>query len=156
MPALVASAQRDIDEKSQLLRNRWQVTDVTPPVGSFRLRYTVAREPESTESAGAHGSPTANETFRYGLVAWTAEPVVPVRGENLENALTQRSQFRQIVDRLDPEQAAITFWVYSDSFALYRQLREYLYDHNLIVAGRPLPEGVPIASSRQGTRSLGQ
>jgi hypothetical protein len=156
VPALVASAQRDLDEKSRLLRTQWQVADVTPPVGSFRLRYTIARETEASESAGAHGSLTANETFRYGLVAWTAEPVAPVRGETLENALTERSQFRQIVDRLDPEQAAITFWVYPDSFALYRQLREYLYDRNLIVAGRPLPEGVPIASSRQGTRSLGQ
>ena len=154
MPALVASAQRDLDEKSQLLRTRWQVTDVTPPVGGFRLRYTIAREPGATESAG--GSPGGNETFRYGLVGWTAEPVVPVRGEALENALADRSQFRQIVDRLDPEQAAITFWVYPDSFALYRQLREYLYDRNLIVAGRPLPEGVQIASSRQGSRSLGQ
>ena len=156
MPALVASAQRDLDEKSQLLRTQWQVADVTPPVGSFRLRYTIAREPEATDSGGAHGGLSANETFRYGLVAWTAEPVAPVRGETLENALAERSQFRQIVDRLDPEQAAITFWVYPDSFALYRQLREYLYDHNLIVAGRPLPEGMPIASSRQGTRSLGQ
>jgi hypothetical protein len=60
------------------------------------------------------------------------------------------------VDVLDPRQTVVTFWVYSDSFALFRQLRDYLYDHDLEVAGRPLPDGVPIMSSKNGTVSRGQ
>jgi hypothetical protein len=151
-PALLAIAQRDLEEKGQLLRTRSQVSDVTSSVGGFRLRYTVAREP----GQGPADDPGSHEGFRYGLAEWIAEPTAPVRGESLQAALADRSQFRQVVDRLDPEQAAITFWVYPDSFALYRQLRDYLYDRNLVVAGRPLPEGVPITCSRQGSRSLGQ
>ena len=50
----------------------------------------------------------------------------------------------------------VTLWVYPDSFTLYRQLRDYLVERNVVVAGRPLPDGLPIASSRRGTSSRGQ
>ena len=50
----------------------------------------------------------------------------------------------------------MTFWVYPDSFALYRQLRDYLYDREVVVAGRPLPEGVPVSGSKRGSVSRGQ
>jgi hypothetical protein len=60
------------------------------------------------------------------------------------------------VDSLDPQQTVVTFWVYPDSFALYRRVRDYLYEHDIVVAGRPLPEGIPITSSRRGSVSRGQ
>ena len=60
------------------------------------------------------------------------------------------------MDGLDPQYAAVTFWVYPDSFPMYRQLRDYLYERDLVVAGRPLPDGSQIASSRHGTVSRGQ
>jgi hypothetical protein len=60
------------------------------------------------------------------------------------------------VDGLSPAQAVVTLWVYPDSFDAYRRLRDYLQDHEITVAGRPLPDGVPIASSRRGTVSRGQ
>ena len=60
------------------------------------------------------------------------------------------------MDRLAPEHTTVTFWVYPESFALYRQLRDYLHQHNIEVAGRPLPQGQLIASSRNGKRSRGQ
>jgi hypothetical protein len=60
------------------------------------------------------------------------------------------------VDGLDVNQTAVTLWVYPDSFEVYRKLRDYLHDHDVTVAGRPLPDGVPIASSRHGTVSRGQ
>jgi hypothetical protein len=47
-------------------------------------------------------------------------------------------------------------WVYPDSFAAYRALRDYLHGRDVVVAGRPLPEGVQIASSRSGSVSRGQ
>jgi hypothetical protein len=50
----------------------------------------------------------------------------------------------------------VTFWVYPDSFGLFRQLRDYLYERDLVVAGRPLPPAMPIMISRHGTVSRGQ
>jgi hypothetical protein len=150
--ALIDEVKHGIRAKGEELRTAWEVSDVVGPVGPFQLRYKLERERDSVPGA----VPDASGSYRYGLGGWVVEPVTEVRGETLEQALKPASEFRQIVDGLDPQYAAVTFWVYPDSFPLYRQLRDYLYDRELVVAGRPLPEGAPIASSRQGTVSRGQ
>jgi hypothetical protein len=108
------------------------------------------------DAFGGNVAPEANASYRYGLSTWQLEPIVAVRGETADAALAEGSEFRHIVDGLDPQQTVVTIWVYPDSFALYRRVRDYLYERDLVVAGRPLPEGVPISSSRRGTVSRGQ
>ena len=98
-------------------------------------------------------APGAERTADYTP---SSEPITSVRGEVLEQALKERSQFRQLTDALDPNLAVVTFWVYPDSFELFRHLRDHLYDRGHDVAGRPLPAGAPIAASRNGTASRGQ
>src|SRR5262249_13454036 len=134
----------------------WQVQDVTRAVGSFRLHYAVARDRELLDSLGGAAPPPSSGGYRYGLSEWQVEPVAAMRGETLAAALAAGSEFRQIVDGIDPQETAVTFWVYPDSFEVFRRLRDALYARDIVVAGRPLPEGVPIASSRRGTLSRGQ
>jgi hypothetical protein len=153
--AMLAEIRRGLQDKAQLLRTRWKVSDESGPAGAFRLRYTVERERNLVDALDL-GAPEATATFRYGLTEWVVEPIASVRGEALTAALAPGSDFRRVVDYLDPRQAVATFWVYPDSFALFRGLREYLYTKELIVAGRPLPEGMPITCSRQGSLSRGQ
>jgi hypothetical protein len=153
--ALIADIQRQLRSKSELLRTQWEVRDVTAPVGAFRLRYVIERERSSMDGPIARSGPMSS-TYRYGVSAWEAEPVTSQRGETPEEALKAGSAFRKVIDSLDPQQTAVTFWVYPDSFAAYRTLRDYLHGRDIVVAGRPLPEGVPIASSRKGTVSRGQ
>jgi hypothetical protein len=143
-------------ERGQQLRSRWEVEDVTPPIGPFRLRYVLERERDLSDGPGAGGTPDDRTGYRYGLASWEVIPVTEERGETLEQALAAPSAFRRVVDHLDVQQTAVTFWVYPDSFPLYRRLRDYLYERDVVVAGRPLPEGHPIASSRRGTVSRGQ
>jgi hypothetical protein len=150
--ALVDEIKRGMRAKGEELRSSWEVSDVVGPIGPFQLRYTLERERDSFPGA----TPDAVGSYRYGLSAWYVEPVTEVRGETLEQALKPGSEFRQIADGLDPQYAAVTFWVYPDSFPLYRWLRDYLYDRDLVVAGRPLPSGAKIASTRHGTVSRGQ
>jgi hypothetical protein len=154
--ALLTEVKRGMEEKGKLLRDRWQIDDVTPPAGAFRLRYVVERDHELLDALGGTVPPASTGNYHYGLSEWQVEPVATTRGENLQAALTAGSEFRQIVDGLDPERTAVTFWVYPDSFDLFRRLRDVLYQRDVIVAGRPLPNGVPIASSRRGTVSRGQ
>jgi hypothetical protein len=156
IPALTAEICHDLEEKAQLLQTRWQVSDVSPTIGAFRLRYTVERQRKLEDGLLAGTAPSSSAVFRYGLSGWEVEPVTLVRGETGSAALARGSEFRRLVDSLDPRQAVVTFWVYPDSFALYRQLRDYLYERNLVVAGRPLPAGVPIGCSRNGSVSRGQ
>ncbi len=153
--SLIADIQRHIKSNAELLREQWEVRDVSAPVGAFRLRYVIERERSSMDGPLAGAGPVSS-TYRYGVSSWEAEPVMPIRGETTEEALKPGSAFRRVIDALDPQQTAVTFWVYDDSFAVYRTLRDYLHGRDMVVAGRPLPDGVPIASSRKGTVSRGQ
>jgi hypothetical protein len=154
--AFQAEIRQQMREKSQLLRRQWQVEDVTAPMGAFRLRYVIERERGLMDSLAAGGTPDPDANFRYGVAGWFVEPIAPQRGETAEAALARGSEFRQIADTLDPDLAVVTFWVYEDSFALYRRLRDHLAERGIEVAGRPLPLGHPIASTRHGTASRGQ
>jgi hypothetical protein len=156
LAALLAEVRRGLEDKGRLLRTQWQVEDVAGPVGAFRLRYVVERERDLLDSLTSVGLPSASGNFRYGVSEWVVEPIAGPRGETADVALAKGSEFRQVVDVLDAQQSVVTFWVYADSFALYRQLRDYLHERDVEVAGRPLPQGMMITFSRRGTVSRGQ
>jgi hypothetical protein len=105
---------------------------------------------------GGSAVPAGGQQFRFSLVGWVAEPITPGRGETEAEALSAQGRFRKVIAGLSPETTAVTFWVYPDSFALYRSLRDHLHDRGFVVAGRPLPGGMPITSSRHGSASRGQ
>lgn len=152
---LVSQVRRVLRDKADLLQTQWQVSDVTEPVGAFRLRYTVERKRDELESVMPGVSPSSHASFGYGLSEWSLEPVWASRGETAAAALAAGSEFRQIADGL-PADAVVTFWVYPDSFALYRQVRDYLADRAITVAGRPIPQANLITFSRRGSASRGQ
>jgi hypothetical protein len=153
--ALLAELKHGLDDKGQLLKSQWQINDVAGPIGAFRLRYTVERLRGTLDGVG-DTAPESRAQFRFGVSEWLLDPVALERGEPVDIALQENSEFRRVADGLDPQQAAVTFWVYPDSFAIYRRLRDYLYDRDIVVAGRPLPDGVPIRSTRNGSVSRGQ
>lgn len=134
------------------LRDRWEVSGATEGIGAFRVRYVLERQKTMFDGPGGLAS---SEGYN-GVVSWHGEPVQDVRGESVEQALAAGSAFRKIVDELDPRQTVVTLWVYPDSFGTYRRLRDYLHTRELVVAGRPLPAGVPITFSPHGSASRGQ
>jgi hypothetical protein len=154
--ALVEDAQRRMRESRDLLRRQWEVQDDTSQVGAFRLHFVVERERSNLELA-AGTPPDERASYRIGLSSWQVVPLDPKRGETVEQALAPGSKFRRVIDAIDSNQTAVTFWVYPDSFAVYRKLRDALHDKDLVVAGRPLPDGYPIGmSTRHGSASRGQ
>ena len=152
LPSFMQEYKATLEEVAIELRSKWSVERVTAPVGPYRLRYVVERE-KSVLDAG--GVPAAGN-FRYGLSSWEVEPIAPDRGETVQQALAPKSQFRQLTEGLDSNLTVVTFWVYPDSFELFRQLRDHLYERGHDVAGRPLPPDGPIAASKHGTASRGQ
>ncbi len=154
--ALMREITQGLQAKGDQLRTSFQLTEETGPVGAFKLRYVIARERGLIDSVTGSAGPADRDHFRFGIDGWEAVPVKSIRGETAEQALSANSEFRRLIDHLDATQTAVTFWVYPDSFSLYRQVRDYCVRRDLLVAGRPLVEGVPIASSRQGTASRGQ
>ena len=152
LPSFMQEYKRSLDEVSVELKSKWSVERTTPPVGPYRLRYVVERERSPLDA----GDSPASGNYRYGLSGWEVVPITSDRGETLEQALREKSEFRQLVDPLDGNLTVVTFWVYPDSFELFRQLRDHLYERGLDIAGRPLPTGAPIAASKHGTASRGQ
>jgi len=144
MPAFMAEIKAAAEDVKAALQNRLSVERTTSTIGPYRLRYVYERS----------NGMVANGTF--GLSSWEVVPIAAERGETLQQALAAKSDFRQLTDALDPRLTVVTFWVYPDSFELFRRLRDQLYERGLDIAGRPLPPGSPIAASRNGTASRGQ
>jgi hypothetical protein len=153
LPSFMQDYKASLEQCAQELRTRWQVERRTAPVGPYRLRYVVERERSSLDKGDTPPSPGG---FRYGLSGWEVEPITAERGETLEQALKDKSEFRLLTDGLDSGLTVVTFWVYPDSFELFRRLRDHLYERGLDIAGRPLPPDAPIAASKHGTASRGQ
>jgi hypothetical protein len=143
---MLDDAVHALQSRAELLRTGSGFSDVTAPAGPFRLRYAALRNPTLVPSP--RGERVA--------ISWELEPLDPGRGETVDTALAPASEFRRVADHIDPHQAAVTMWVYPDSFPLFRRLRDYLYDHDIVVAGRPIPEGVAIRADPRGTASRGQ
>jgi hypothetical protein len=157
IPDMMADVDRRAPDIAKDLDHLWHVVEVSEAYGEFRMRFQVERLRNGLDAAFGRGGPDPNaRSYRWGVTWRRVESVTPVRGESAEAALSAGSDFRRMVDRLDPELATITLWVYPDSFALYRQLRDYLADRGLTVAGRPMPAGVPIGFSPNGSASRGQ
>lgn len=154
---LLPQVRRGLRDRQDDLKTQWQVSDVTEPIGAFQLRYVIERQRSNLDAAVADANPDPYASFSYGVSEWVVEPVLPERGEVAETALTEGSDFRRVIDGLEAQNTAITLWVYPESFAVYRRLRDFLTEKGFTVAGRPLLPDKPIAgSARYGTRSRGQ
>src|SRR5581483_1241374 len=75
------------DALSKELRYRWQYSDVTLPIGPFRMRFVVARQRDTLDAVFESARPETRASFSYGLSEWWIETVAPVHGETAEQAL---------------------------------------------------------------------
>lgn len=143
--------------KSQVERQRdWLVKfrahqGVVGPIDGFRMQYVVQRQQLSTidRLRGAQG------IVRIGLSRWELEPTDELRPESYDEAIASGSRFRRAIGYASSD-TTLTFWVYPDSFELFRKLQKVAHENDFVVAGRPLPDGVPIAGSPDGSKSSGQ
>ena len=152
---LEEAIQREARDKIDQLKTQWEVSDVTSAIGEFRLRYVLMRERDEFNK-GSPLPPDPQAGYRYGVAGWEAIPLHNVRGETVEQALKPGSEFRRLMDHIEANQTAVTFWVYSDSYPEYRRLRDFLHGRDIVVAARPMLPGAPIAASRSGSASRGQ
>ncbi len=148
---LLELVKEDIERRrSWLLRFRKHEGRVGP-VDGYVLTYLVERTPVST----LEQLQTGRRIVRVSVTRWELQPTDEVVEEDAQTALRPGSRFWTVL-LLAPSDATLTFWVYPDSFGLFRKLQRAAQEHGFTVAARPLPFGVPIAGSPFGTRSLGQ
>ena len=148
---LLEEFKQDARGKASQLLSVPEFTEIVGPFGGFRLRYTLERQQISPELAMATGAGGQYAQLRR----WTLIPTSSTLGEPVDEALAPGSRFRQRIASL-PRDTTITIWTYGDSFEDFRRIKEELFAQGFDTAGRPLPEGVPIGGSPEGSRSAAQ
>jgi hypothetical protein len=129
-----------------------EMTDAVGPQDGFRGNYTIQMHeytPEETRQTGRHGTGIRLKLF-------TLTPLDERLGETLPEALAEGSQFHLILSQRRLRDATVTVWVYPDSFAAFRRVKQELYRLGFPVAARPLPEGAPISASPSGSKSTAE
>ncbi|HID22464.1 MAG TPA: hypothetical protein EYP14_08690 [Planctomycetaceae bacterium] len=144
---LKSQIQRQRDWLIRFRRHEGQVG----PVDGYTLTYVVERKPVPILEELQAG----RRMIRIIVSRWELVPGPDVVEETAVRALDPGSRFSTAL-LLAPPDATLTFWVYPDSFSLFRRLQRAAQERGFTVAGRPLPFGVPIAGSPFGSRSAGQ
>ncbi|MGC1273992.1 MAG: hypothetical protein WBC44_09815 [Planctomycetaceae bacterium] len=121
------------------------------PIDGFSMEYVVERQRLSVVDQLQQGT----QMMRISVSGWKVTPESDLVAESVDVALAGDSKYRTAL-RLADAGTTITFWVYPDSFEAYRLLQEHAYATGFAVAARPLPAGVPIAGSPNGSRSSSQ
>ncbi|MEX1229715.1 MAG: hypothetical protein WEB58_05725 [Planctomycetaceae bacterium] len=148
---LIERVQEEMKARRELLIKHSRYQGEIGPIEGFTLQYTIEKQSLSIVDELRYGQ----GIMRIGLTEWRIDPEPGFKGETLEQALKSRSRFGRQLQLIDPG-TTLTFWVYPDGFETFRTVQAFAREKGYIVAGRPLPQGVPISGSPQGTRSAGQ
>ena len=149
---LFEEARQQARQKVWKLDGLPEATETVGPKGGFRMRYTL----EKLELPASVRAETGHTGFMIRSKLWELIPTDSSLGEPLETALQPGSQFRRALASMDPKMSTITLWTYPDSFDMFRQLKKELFRLGFATAARPLPAGVRIAGSPNGSRSTAQ
>ena len=137
--------------RMDVVRRFHRYEGIVGPVGGFRMQYVVQRNSASQLQALQYGQ----GVYRMSIAGWKILPAETLEAETVDAALRIGSRFRQILESTEPG-TTITVWLYPDEFAEFRRIRELIHNLNLRVAGRPLPQGTPIAGGPNGNESVAQ
>ncbi len=148
---LVDKLKAEAPQKVWKLKDAPRVTETIGPERGFLMRYTLRRAEYALETKMGTAIQRGVE-----LEQFTLQPVSENLGQPLTQALQAGSDFRQLMDSLDPNRFTITVWVYPDSFEQFRTLKQDLYQRGFLTASRPLPANQPIGGAPTGTRSVAQ
>jgi hypothetical protein len=122
------------------------------PINGFVAKYQMNKSREMMSNRGSTSMAT-----RIELVNMIIEPLQEPHGQPLESIISgDGTQLDIELAGRNPDRTTITVWVYPDSFADFRRLKEHLYARGYATAARPLPMDRPISGGPQGSRSQAQ
>lgn len=148
---LVERLKEQLERRKDWLAKSRQHHGQVGPIDGYALHYIMQRESLSAVDELRFGS----GMYRISVAEWRVEAQPDLVEETATQALQPGGRFyASLIDA--PPETTITFWVYPDSFEGYGKLKQFCHEQNFTVAGRPLPDGQPIAGSPNGSRSAGQ
>ena len=129
-----------------------ELTGTVGPIENFTMPFRVvvlANVPVQTPHGTATGS-------RIEFLESELVPQNDRSGETLSEALAPKSDFQRRLISYRQDLCTFTFWVYPDSFHVYRDIKKYLFDRGYQAAARPLNWDDPIGASSAGTKTSAQ
>ena len=147
---LLDEIKRDFERMAAGARNG-QTETAVGPIRGFVARYRMEKAREMISRGGQLQMAT-----RIQLTGMTVEPLQTPHGQTLDQILSNSSELDIELAGRDPNSTTITVWVYPNSFAAFRKLKEHLYARGFATAARPLPLGQEITGGPQGSRSRAQ
>ncbi len=149
---LLEQMKTDAQANIWRLRQQNEMERTIGPVAGFRLRYCFVKEDVMGKSEA--GTYMTGSVCRFSHCY--ALPVVSPAGEPAKEALAANSEFFRQLQRLRPEGTTITIWTYAGNFDRLRELKRAIRQKGFQIAVRPLPKGMPIGASRNGSNSLSE
>lgn len=148
---LALRLQAQLQRQRDFLHSREYFESSVGPIDGYKMEFTLERsKPTPSEELNMTG-----RLIKIELTGWQIQVEPGVIEETAEQALAPGSNYLRAVESGGPI-AALTMWVYPDSFEAHRKLQEHAQARGWSMASRPLPDGVPIAGSPKGTRSMAQ
>jgi len=147
---LLNEIRSDFERVASSSRNG-QMEAAVGPVRGYIARYRMDKD----RAMVARGGQVQMAT-RIQLVGMSVEPLEEPHGQPLQKVLANRSELDIELAGRNPGSTTITVWVYPDSFAAFRQLKEHLYARGFATAARPLPMDHLISGGPDGSRSNAQ
>lgn len=139
---LVERMKAQMERQREVILRLKKYSGSVGPVRGWNLNYII----ETQQHLGL---------VRASVSQFELIPESDLDAERAEVALRPDSVFRNELRKAEPG-STITFWVYPDSFPLFRKLQALAHREGFTVAARPLPEGTPIMGSPHGSRSAAQ
>ncbi len=128
-----------------------RIVDTLGPVEGFTMKFALKAQ-RGLISNGSSMSMAQSVSLEYFVL----DPTADVIREDLESAFQVSGRLRTELSLHTPRNTTVTVWVYPDSFGTFRELKERLFVDGYLTAARPLPEGIRIGASPQGTSSTSQ
>jgi len=147
---LVDEIRRDLERAASGMKDG-RMNSAVGPLRGYVARYQMDKSRQMVSQGGKVGMAT-----RIQLVGMTVEPLEEPHGKPIDQILSNRRDLDIELAGRDPGSTTITIWVYPDSFAAFRKLKEHLYQRGYATAARPLTMDRLISGSPQGSRSDAQ
>lgn len=147
---LIGEIRRDFERIAPRSREG-RMDAAVGPIRGYVARYELDKNREMVSRGGQIQMAT-----RIQLVGMIVEPLEEPYGQPMQKVLAGSSELDIELAGRDPGSTTITVWVYPDSFAAFRSLKEHLYAKGFATAARPLPFGHSISGGPQGSRSSAQ
>jgi hypothetical protein len=145
---LMKLLEEDVKANIWRMKQEPEMTRSVGPVDGYRLTYRFVKKDYVSSSSRGVVSGTKIEFQAAYFV-----PVDEQFGEPAGDALADGSDFRRKLQQYDPLRTTITFWTYPGNYDRYRELKEAVRALGYQVAVRPLPTGMPIGFSPDGSRT---